>query len=321
MPIAARLFQALVLAVLFASGSAFAQKDTGRLIVGYPPGQSVDVVARLLAERLGPAIGRSLIVENMPGQAGSLALAAVARMPADGSVLTLSASAAVAGNPFLYRNVRYDSVKDFEPIGLIYDAPLVLMVNASLPVTTLAELVAYVKANAGKVNFSSPGNGSVSHLAMAELMRRTGMKMTHVPYQGAAKSLTDLAGGEVQVSFDAYGAAKPFLAGDKVRAIAVSSAERIPVLAGVPTVGESGVPDFDLVPWVGLLAPAGLPKPVLDKVSEELAKIVASPEFSQRIVALGGRPRPGTATEFRSYVRSEVGRWATVIRESNARMD
>ena len=314
MQIAARLMKALALVLLFAGSAAFAQKDTGKLIVGYPPGQSVDVVGRLLAERLGPAIGRTLIVENMPGQAGSVALAAVARMPADGSVMTLSASAAVAGNPFLYRNVRYDSVKDFEPIGLIYDAPLVLMVHSALPVNTLNDLVAYVKAHAGKVNFSSPGNGSVSHLAMAELMRRTGMKMTHVPYQGAAKSLTDLAAGEVQVSFDAFGAAKPFLAGGKVRAIAVSSAERISVLPSLPTVAESGVPDFDLVPWVGLLAPAGMPKAVVDKVSEELARIVSSQEFAQRIVDLGGRPRPGSPAEIKNYFRAALSPGAALIR-------
>jgi tripartite-type tricarboxylate transporter receptor subunit TctC len=305
---------------LFATG-AFAQKDTGKLIVGYPTGQSVDVVARLLSDRLGQAIGRNLIVENMPGQAGSLALAAVARMPADGSIMTLSASAAVAGNPFLYRNVRYDSVKDFEPIGLIYDAPLVLMVNSALPVHSLRELIAYVKANPGKVNYSSPGNGSVSHLAMSELMRRTGIEMTHVPYQGAAKSLTDLAAGQVQVSFDAYGAARPFLTGGKVRAIAVSSGERISVLPSLPTVAESGLPDFDLVPWVGLFAPAGTPKTVVDKASEELGKIVASPDFSQRIVSLGGRPRSNTAGEFKSFVKAEVDRWAAVIKSSGARLE
>lgn len=317
----ARPIQGLAFALLFAASAAFAQSAPGRLVVGYPPGQSVDVVARLLADLLGPAIGRTLIVENMPGQAGSVALAAVARMPADGTVMTLSASAAVAGNPFLYKNVRYDSLKDFEPIGLIYDAPLVLMVNSTLPVHTLEDLVAHVKSNPGRINFSSPGNGSVSHLAMAELMRRTGMKMTHVPYPGAAKSLTDLAAGEVQVSFDAFAAARPFLAGGKVRAVAVSSAERISVLASVPTVSESGVSDFDLVPWVGLLAPAGTPKVVIDKVSEELSKIVASPEFSQQIVALGGRPRPRTAAAFRTYVRAEIDRWAAVIRESNARVE
>ena len=281
----------------------------------------MDVVARLLAERLGPAIGRTLIVENMPGQSGSVALAAVSRMPADGSVMTLSAAAAVAGNPFLYKNVRYDSVKDFEPIGLIYDAPLVLMVGSALQVQSLGELVAYAKANPGKVNYSSPGNGSVSHLAMSELMRRTGMTMTHVPYQGSAKSLTDLAAGQVQVSFDAYAAAQPFLSGGKVRAIAVSSSERISVLPSVPTVAESGLNDFDLVPWVGLLAPAGTPQAVVDKVSEELSRIVRSQEFSQRIVGLGGRPRPIAATEFKAFVRSEVERWAGVIKSSGAKLE
>jgi tripartite-type tricarboxylate transporter receptor subunit TctC len=315
------MLRAALLGLAFAGTAALAQKDTGKLIVGYPTGQSVDVVARLIAERLGPAIGRSLIVENMPGQSGSVALAAVSRMPADGSVMTLSASAAVAGNPFLYKNVRYDSVKDFEPIGLIYDAPLLLMVHASLPVQSLAELVAYAKANPGKVNYASPGNGSVSHLAMSELMRRTGMAMTHVPYQGSAKSLTDLAAGQVQVSFDAYAAAQPFLAGGRVRPIAVSSAERVSVLPAVPTVAESGLAEFDLVPWVGLLAPAGTPRGVVDKVSEELAKIVRSQEFSQRIVGLGGRPRPGTATEFKTFVRAEVVRWAGVIKSSGARLE
>lgn len=316
-----RIVQTGIVALLLTGTTAFAQRDTGKLIVGYPTGQSVDVVARLLAERLGPAIGRTLIVENMPGQSGSVALAAVSRMPPDGSVMTLSAAAAVAGNPFLYKNVRYDSVKDFEPIGLIYDAPLVLMVGSALPVQSLGDLVAYAKANPGKVNYSSPGNGSVSHLAMSELMRRTGMAMTHVPYQGSAKSLTDLAAGQVQVSFDAYAAAQPFLTGGKVRAIAVSSSDRISVLPSVPTVAESGLNDFDLVPWVGLLAPAGTPQAVVDKVSEELTRIVRSQEFSQRIVALGGRPRPIPAAEFKTFVRSEVERWAGVIKSSGAKLE
>jgi tripartite-type tricarboxylate transporter receptor subunit TctC len=316
-----RIFNSGIIALLLTGTTAFAQKDTGKLIVGYPPGQSVDVVARVLAERLGPTIGRTLIVENMPGLAGSVALAAVSRMPADGSVMTLSASAAIAGNPFLYKNVQYDSLKDFEPIGLIYDAPLVLMVNSTLPIQSLKELVAHAKANPGKVNYSSPGNGSVSHLAMSELMRRAGIEMTHVPYQGAAKSLTDLASGQVQVSFDAYGAAQPFLSGGKVRAIAVSSLERISVLPSVPTVAESGLANFDLVPWVGLLAPAGTPKAVVDKVSEELARIVRSPDFSQRIVALGGRPRSVAAAEFKSFVRAEVDRWATIVKGSGARLE
>jgi tripartite-type tricarboxylate transporter receptor subunit TctC len=316
-----RIFQSGIVALLLAGTAALAQGDTGKLIVGYPAGQSVDVVARLLAERLGPAIGRTLIVENMPGQSGSVALAAVSRMPGDGSVMTLSASAAVAGNPFLYKNVRYDSVKDFEPVGLIYDAPLLLLVNSTLPIQSLGDLIAHVKANPGKVSYSSPGNGSVSHLAMTELMRRTGLAMTHVPYQGAAKSLTDLAAGQVQVSFDAYAAAQPFLAGGRLRAIAVSSSERVSVLPSVPTVAESGLPDFDLVPWVGLLAPAGTPKAVVDKVSEELARIVRSQDFSQRIIGLGGRPRTSSAAEFKSFVRSEVERWAGVIKSSGARLE
>jgi tripartite-type tricarboxylate transporter receptor subunit TctC len=156
---------------------------------------------------------------------------------------------------------------------------------------------------------------------MSELMRRTGIAMTHVPYQGATKSLTDLAGGQVQVSFDAYAAAQPFLAGAKVRAIAVSSGERISVLPSVPTVAEGGLPDFDLVPWVGLLAPAGTPSAVVDKVSGELARIVASPDFAQRIASLGGRPRSSSAGQFKAFVRTEVERWAAVVKGSGARLE
>jgi len=321
MSIATRILRLVALPLLFACASAHAQKDVGKLIVGYPPGQSVDVVARLLVDRLGPVLGRPLIVENMPGQSGSLALAAIARMPADGSTLTLAASAALAGNPFLYANVRYDSVRDFEPIGLVYDAPLVLMVNNKLPVETFRELLAYVKAHPGKVNYSSPGNGSVSHLAMTELMRRTGIAMTHVPYVGSAKSLTDLAAGEVQVSFDAYAGAQAFLSGGKVRAIAVSSSERLSVAPAIPTLSESGLDGFDLVPWVGMLAPGGTPAQTVEKLSQELGKVVRSTEFSQRILALGGRPRPSSAEQFKAFLRSEVVRWGAVVKESGARLE
>jgi tripartite-type tricarboxylate transporter receptor subunit TctC len=321
MSLASTFVRLVALPALLACASAHAQKEVGKLIVGYPPGQSVDVVARLLVERLGPALRRTLIVENMPGQAGSVALAAIARMPADGSTLTLSASAALAGNPFLYNNVRYDSVRDFEPIGLVYDAPLVLMVNSKLPVESFRELVTYVKAHPGAINYSSPGNGSVSHLAMTELMRRTGIAMTHVPYVGSAKSLTDLAAGEVQVSFDAYAGAQAFLAGGKVRAIAVSSSERVSTLPAVPTLSESGLDGFDLVPWVGMLAPAGTPAPVVEKLSQELAKVVRSNEFSQRIVTLGGRPRAGSAEQFKAFLRSEVIRWGAVVKESGAKLE
>jgi len=260
-------------------------------------------------------------VENMPGLAGGIALAAVAKMPADGSVLTLSASAALAGNPSLYKNVRYDPLKDFEPIGLMYDAPLLLLVNTALPVTSVQELLAYLKANAGKVSYSSPGNGSVSHLAMSEFMRRTGTEMTHIPYQGAAKSLTDLAGGQVQVSFDAIAAAQPFLQSGKIRAIAISSSSRVRSMPIIPTVSESGVDGFDMVPWVGLLAPGRTPRKTVDKISQELAKIVQSDDFSQRIISFGGRPITSTAPEFKAFLKTEVTRWAAVIKRSGAKLE
>ncbi|VTU46679.1 Argininosuccinate lyase (plasmid) [Variovorax sp. SRS16] len=312
---------ALCLGLLHAGLGIAHAAGPGKLIIGYPPGQSVDIIGRLLADRLSQTTERKWIVESMPGQSGSIALAAVARMPADGSVMTLSASAALAGNPFLYTNVRYDPIKDFEPIGLMYDAPLLLLVNAALPVKSLPELLAYLRAHPGQLSYSSPGNGSVSHLAMSELLRRSGTSMTHVPYQGASKSLADLAGGQVQVSFDAIAAAQPFLASGKIRAIAISSKERVAVLPDIPTVSESGIEGFDMVPWVGLLAPAGTPRDAVDKLSVELGKIVQSEDFSRRVVSLGGRPRTAPAAEFRSFLRSEVTRWSGVIKTSGAKLE
>jgi tripartite-type tricarboxylate transporter receptor subunit TctC len=315
------MFRFLVLLGALHGSAAFAGPTVGRIIVGYPPGQSVDSVGRLLAERLGKMTNRKWIVENVPGQSGSIALAAVTRLPADGSVLTLSASAALAGNPFLFANVRYDPIKDFDPIGLVYDAPLLLLVNSELPVKSLPELLAYLRANPGKLSYSSPGNGSVSHLAMAELLRRSGTKMEHIPYQGATQSLSDLAGGRVQVSFDAIAPALPLITAGKIRAIAISSKERSTLLPDVPTVSESGIDGFDLVPWVGLLAPAGTPKGEVDKLSADLAKIVCSEDFSKQIVMLGGRPRSSSASEFKSFLQTEVERWSGVIKRSGAKLE
>ncbi len=315
------VFRFLVLLGALHGSAAFAGPTVGKIIVGYPPGQSVDSVGRLLAERLGKMTARTWIVENMPGQSGSIALAAVTKLPADGSVLTLSASAALAGNPFLFTNVRYDPIKDFEPIGLIYDAPLLLLVNTALPVKSLPELLAYLRANPGKLSFSSPGNGSVSHLAMAELLRRSDTRMEHIPYQGASKSLSDLAGGQVQVSFDAIAPALPLIQAGKIRAIAISSKERSTLLPDVPTVSEGGIDGFDLVPWVGLLAPAGTPKEEVERLSTDLAKIIRSDDFSRQIVMLGGRPRPSSASEFKSFLRSEVERWSGVIKRSGAKLE
>lgn len=317
----------LVAACLFSfgllhAGAAMAHGDAaGKIVIGFPAGQSVDTVARWLAPKLESALGRPMVVLNMPGQGGSVALAAFAKLPPDGSALTLAASAALAGNSALYKNVKYDPLKDFEPIGLLYDAPLLLLVNSALPINSVAELLSYARANPTKLSYSSPGNGTVSHLAMSEFMRRTGINMTHIPYQGSAKSLTDLAGGIVQVSFDAIAGAQPFLASGRVKAIAISSKERVSLMPDVPTVAESGVPGFDLVPWVGMLAPAGTSKESIDRVSAELARIVRSDEFVRRLASLGARPRSSSPAEFRTYLRSEVDRWAMVIKNSGAKLE
>ena len=314
------LLAALALAAAPAAGLAQSGKVV-KLLVGFPPGQATDFVARILAERLGPALGETVIVENRPGQGGSVALAALAKSPPDGSTMIIAALASLVTNPHLYKSVGYDTLKDFEPTALVADLPLLLVVHPLVPAKTLPELIAYAKANPDKLTHSSSGNGTLSHLGMEDLKRRAGITILHVPYQGSARAMTDLMGGAVTVGMDTIAVTQPHIQSGKMRLIAVTTAKRLPGFPGTPTIAEQGFQGFDVSAWLGVLYPAGTPKDVVERTSAALAKIVQSPEVEQKYAALGAVPRYASPAEFRAFLRSEYQRWGAIVKASGAKVD
>ncbi len=314
---------ALIAAItLSASMAAHAQgQKTLRVLVGFPAGQTTDIVARIIAERLSLALGQPVIVENRPGQGGSLALGLLAKSPPDGSVMTISALASYVANPHLYKNVAYDTLKDFDPVALILDIPIVMVTNPALPVTSVAELVKYAKDNPDKLTHSSSGNGTISHLAMEDFKRRAGIRIVHVPYPGSPKAMLDLMAGNVQVAMDAVAVTQTHIQAGKMRLLAVGSARRMASYADTPTIAELGYPGFEAVAWVGAALPAGSPPELRERLSTEIVRIVRTPEFEQRMTSLGMVTRPAGAAEFGTYLRSEYERWGRIVRESGARVE
>lgn len=311
---------ALCLALLL-SGSALAQGKTTRILVGFPPGQATDIVARLVAERLTTALGHAVIVENKPGQGGSVVLGQLAKSPPDGSVLTLSALAGYLVNPWLYGNVQYDTLKDFDPVCMVADLPMVLAVNPSVPVKSLKELIDYAKANPDKLTQSSSGSGTLSHLLMEDFKQRVGIRMVHVPYQGSPRAMVDLIAGNVQVGLDTVTVIQPYVKSGKLRLVAAGTAKRLAAFPDLPTIAESGFPGFEAVAWVALAAPAGTPKEIRERIAAETTRAIRSPEFADKLAALGAVPRPTTPEEFGAFLKAEAPRWKEIVVRSGAKAD
>lgn len=316
--------QALVAISLVAMGlPAQAQNWPERpikLVVPYPAGGNADNTARLLATQLSDRLGQQVVVDNRPGGSGTIGAAAVAKAPADGYTLLLDATAFTV-NPSLFAKLPFDAAKDFAPISLVMQAPLLLVVPAASPFQTLADLIQAAKAKPGNLTYASAGNGGAQHLAGELFKQGARVSMTHIPYRGGAPALTDLIGGQVDLMFSATTASGPFVKSGKLRALAISSAQRTPGWEQVPTVAESGVPGFQVNEWNGVFAPAGTPKPILQRLEKELRTIVASPEMKKRFADLGVQGVGSTAQEFKSFVDSETAKWAGVIRTSGIRMD
>ncbi len=291
-----------------------------RLVVPYPPGTATDVLARTVAEKLGAAWGQAVVVDNQPGANGTIATAAVARAAPDGYTLIMIAANHVI-NASLYKNLPYDDLKDFRAVARIGSAAFVLCVNPSLPVKTVGELVTLAKQQPGKVNYSSPSNGSPGHLGMEMLKGMSGTNLVHIPYKGAAQATTDLIGGQVQAGFVVESSAIPHIKAGKLQALAISSATRSAKLPDVPTIAEAGYPGFDVVSWIGLAAPAQVPAEIVDKISADVIKIVNTPEVRDRIVGIGLTPFPAPAKEFGAYMTSEHQKWAKVVKDSGATLD
>lgn len=316
-----KLAAVLLLAAGVLALPAAGQPKATKMIVGFPPGQATELVARILAEGLARELGHPVVVVNMPGQGGSIAMNALINSPNDGSVITVSALAAYAINPHLYQSVRYNTLHDIVPVALVADIPVVLVVNPQLRVASFRELLAFARLNPGMLSHSSSGNGTVSHLGMVELKRRIGVDMLHVPYPGSARAMTDLVAGQVQVGFDSVAATKSLIEADKLRPLGVASPKRLPSLPEVPTLAELGVAGFEVSAWTAVSVPAGTPSAIRDRLAAAVTKIVASPQFAERIAPLGMHPRHGGPAEFEALLRAEYPRWERIVRESGAKVD
>ena len=294
-----------------------------KLLVGFPAGQATDMVARVLAERLGAASGDNFIVENRPGQGGSLALAQLAKSPANGTVMMLAHMSAIATNPHLYKSVAYDSIKDFEAVGLVGDLPFVLVCNPALPVQNLSELIQYAKAKPDTLTNASSGNGTVSHLAMEEIKRKADLKITHIPYKGSVAGLTDVIAGNVSLALETAAAVRPHVESGRLRALAAGSAKRLGgTLASVPTLSEQGFADFTAVTWLMLLYPAGTPASLVSSTFATLDALGRSTDVQQKLLSIGLLPRSSSSpAEAAAYLRSEFKNWGDIVKRSNIQME
>jgi tripartite-type tricarboxylate transporter receptor subunit TctC len=292
-----------------------------KLVVGFPAGQATDIVARLLADRLSQSMGQPFVVENRPGQGGSLGLAHLAKSPPDGYTMVLAATASLVTNPHLYKSVGYDPLTDFAPSGVAMEIPLALVAHPSAPFNTLAELVAYAKANPGKLNYSSVGNGTLSHLAMERLKREAGITMMHIPYQGSVRSIADLVAGNVMLSFDTLTVTVPHIESKRLKLIAVASGKRVPQLPDAPTLIEAGMPGFVASPWLGVLFPKGTPAEIVMAMNAEIRKALDDPGMQKSMLTIGAVARPNSPEEFARLLQEDHAKWGRIVRESGARVD
>jgi tripartite-type tricarboxylate transporter receptor subunit TctC len=292
-----------------------------RLVVPFPPGGATDLIARAVAQKLGETWGASIVVDNRPGAGGNIGTELVAHAAPDGYTLEMGTVGTHAINASLYAKLGFDHVKDFAPIILVAGVPNVLEVNPSLPVNSVRELIAYGKANPGKLNFASSGNGTSIHLSGELFKVMTGVQMTHVPYKGSAPALQDLLAGQVQLMFDNLPPSLPQIKSGKLRALAVTSSIRAPALPDIPTVAEAGLPGFEASSWFGILAPAGTPPAVIAKINEEVAKWLASPEGKEKLASIGANPAGGSPEDFARHIQAETAKWAKVVKESGAKVD
>jgi tripartite-type tricarboxylate transporter receptor subunit TctC len=307
---------ALVLAVTNARCA-----EITRILVGFPPGQATDTVARLLADRLSPLLGETVIVENRPGQGGSLALNVLLQSAADGHTLVLAPLASLVVNPNMYKSVTYNSLKDFAPVALVADLPLLLVVNPSLPVKTVPELIAYAKANPNKLSNPSSGNGTLSHLGMEVFKQRADVTILHVPYRGSVPAMVDLMGGIVDVAMDTVPVTEPFIREGKMRLIASAYSKRVAAFPDTPTVAEAGFPEVDLSAWLGAVVPAATPKARVDRLAAAIKQIVQSPDIVEKFALLGALPRGLGPKEFGAFIASEDARWSAVVKSSGVRIE
>ncbi len=285
------------------------------MVVAYPPGGSTDTAARLVAESLSKKLGRTFVVENRPGAGGTIGASLVARSNPDGYTLLFGASAETSIAPATMENIPFDIEKDFEPISLVGKVPFLLVAYPGFPPNNVSELIKYAKEHPNEVNYSSFGNNTSNHLTGELFNSLAGVKMTHVPYKGSGPSITDLMGGQVQVSFDTVTAVLPLVQSGKLKALGVTMVERSAMAPNVPTLDESGIKGFTAGTWFGLLAPSGTPKEITGKLSKAVAEVLDDPALSKQFSDRGITPAATTPEEFRSFIRSEISKWKSLPKE------
>ncbi len=311
------VLRALALAAACFAGAAPAQTYPGkpvRIVVPFAPGGGSDFIARFIAQRLTESFGKQVVVENKPGAGGVIGIEAGIKSPADGYTLVLIASSYTV-NPAVYK-IHFDPLADITPIIQISQGPLVAVVRPSLPVKTTRELIALAKAKPGQINFASSGQGSIIHLATELFDSMAGVKMSHVPYKGTGPALTDTLGGQTDVFFSSTATAMPHIQAGKLRAIAVTTAKRIPALPDVPTVAESGVPGYDVVLWHGLIGPKGLPRAVVERINGDVTKVLQLKETAEQLKSDGVAPAGGTPEQFGAQIEKEIKIWKKVAVEA-----
>jgi tripartite-type tricarboxylate transporter receptor subunit TctC len=322
-------FAAAALAAAFSLTSLAAQaqavavypKQPLTLVVPFPAGGPTDAMARLLAQKLSERLGQQVVIDNRGGAGGGIAAELVARAPADGHTLFFGTTGTMSINPSLYKKLRYDPVKDFAPVSLMATTMNVLVVNPEVPAKNLAELVQLAKGKPGELAYGSAGNGSSNHLSGELFKSIAGIQISHVPYRGSSPALVDLLGGRIAMMFDTIAVQTQNIAAGKVRALAVTGPKRSPLLPEVPTAQEAGLKGFDVTIWFGVLAPAGTPAPIIERLNREMVAVMATDEMRKRMQADGAEARTTTPAEFAALIKQDTAKWAPVVKASGATLD
>ena len=319
--LAALAAAALALAPQFAAADGYPEKPI-RFVVPYAAGGTTDLLSRAIAQRLAEALGQAVVPDNRPGAGGNLGAEIVAKSPPDGYTLLMAPVSPMAINVTLYGSkMSFNPEKDFAPITLVAKVPLVLVVHPSVPVRNLIELIALAKANPGRLNYGSAGNGSSNHLVGEMLKTAAGIDLVHIPYRGGGPGMMALVAGQIDLLVGQVPTVQAMVHAGRLRAIAVSGATRSPALPEVPTMSESGLPGFDATAWYSIVVPAGTPKPIISRLHAELVKILKSPDIRERLISEGADVETSTPEELAAFVRSENAKWSKAVRDSGTKLD